>query len=134
MPKTRVKTTPAEARLVKAERTARREKEQLRRLHRAHRAIVDLSRRVTRAVQAADTARVVAARALLEGTDYTPVFVPQLEQDARELDDARNTIAAAAAEYATLAEDREYWKAIAAERGRTIDELQKAAPAATSAS
>jgi hypothetical protein len=134
MPKKRVKTTATDDRVTRAEAAAGRIRNQLRRLERTHRRIGDLSRRVTRLVQAADTSRVVAARALLEGTDYTPVFVPQLEQDARELDDARNTIAAAAAEYATLAEDRDHWKATAAERGRTIDELQKAAPAATSAS
>lgn len=127
MPKTRVKTTPAEARLVKAERTARREKEQLRRLHRAHRAIVDLSRRVTRAVQAADTARVVAARALLEGTDYTPVFVPQLEQDARDLDDARNTLAAAATEHAQLKAELDSWRLKAGGLELYIAELKTAA-------
>jgi hypothetical protein len=130
MPTKRVKLTPAEIRLGKAEAVSRREKDQLRRLQRTHGAIVDLSRRLTRLVQKADTARVLAARALLEGTDYTPVFVPQLEQDARELDDARNTIAASATDYATLTEDRDHWKAAAAELGRRLDEL-KAATGAT---
>jgi CO/xanthine dehydrogenase FAD-binding subunit len=130
MPTKRVKTTATDDRVARAEAAAGRIRNQLRRLERTHRRIGDLSRRVTRLVQAADTSRVVAARALLEGTDYTPVFVPQLEQDAKDLDDARNTIAAAATEYATLTEDRDHWKATAAYRLEQLNALTASAAGA----
>src|SRR5436190_1265621 len=91
MKKTPALTKQSRAALVKREREIAADVAMVSRLNRRERQITQLSQQLTRSVRKADTDRIIAARALVEGSEYVVTSLAFMEELERGANRARES-------------------------------------------